>query len=442
MFKSNCLNKVMNKIFMSKQLYLNFLFCLINLQLITSIKYPVFNNISTSEFDHIQSILIKSKEQFLDYILNQKYVISLTQFTLYEKEPEILSVFDKVSSYKILNDWNFHKIQCYEENDLCNLLSSNIQNKYLPSIKIYIKSQEIKTSSNIINKFSVSDLLEFLLKLSSNPIIEIKNNDINSFYEKYTKYSPIIYYVQKNTEFISCINLLSKKKYFEYFYFGIYAMNNTELKTKKEKIFFDNEKMPISKTWERDCDEIDEFLEQNKYPLLSKVDNKLLQQLSKDQKVLVVLIGYISLNDMIIKFINNEFKKLAYAHKNPDTVFAFDFNNELTNDNYLVNKTGFKFVSSDINTMKLLFYNFSNELYYKHLLPYKLNSTNAESIYERINFLLENINKLPFTCGSLWQDIVRTNKIFKFISDKKKWIALGFTIALMLLSIIVLYFYG
>ena len=155
-----------------------------------------------------------------------------------------------------------------------------------------------------------------------------------------------------------------------------------------------------------------------------------------------MLVGYISIKDIIIKFINKEIKKLAYAHKNPDTVFAFDFNNELTNDNYLVNKTGFKFVSSDINTMKLLFYNFSNELYYKHLLPYKLNSTNAESIYERINFLLENINKLPFTCGSLWQDMVRTNKIFKFLSDKKKWIALGFTIALMLLSIIVLYFYG
>jgi hypothetical protein len=181
---------------------------LINIYIVATLRYPINKNISNSEIGNIKTILIKSKESFLNYILNQKYIISLTEFSIKENESKIISIFNKLSSYKILKDWNFLHIQCYEQNDLCNLLSINITNKLLPSIKIYIKSQEIKTS-NIMLNFDISDFLEFLLKLSSNSIIEIKNNDINSFYEKYNTYSPIVYYDEKNTEFISCINLLA-----------------------------------------------------------------------------------------------------------------------------------------------------------------------------------------------------------------------------------------
>ena len=183
---------------------------LINIYIVATLRYPINKNISNSEIGNIKTILIKSKESYLNYILNQKYVISLTEFSIKENESKIISIFNKLSSYKILKDWNFLQIQCYEQNDLCNLLSINITNKLLPSIKIYIKSQEIKTS-NIMLNFDISDFLEFLLKLSSNSIIEIKNNDINSFYEKYNTYSPIVYYDEKNSEFISCINLLAKK---------------------------------------------------------------------------------------------------------------------------------------------------------------------------------------------------------------------------------------
>ena len=273
---------------MSKYLNLTLLFFLINLHIIISLRYPILNNLIISTSGSIKSILIKSKEQFLDYILNQKYIITLTEFTLYEKEPEIISIFDKVSSYQVLNNWNFLKIKCYEQSELCNILSTNIENKSIPSIKIYIKSHEFKTAQNIMNIFTISELLEFLYKLSSNPIIDIKNNNIIQFYENYTRYSPIIYYDESNTEFISCIKLLSNKKYFSKFFFGIFPLNKIELKTKKEKIVFDNENMPISKTWDGDCDDIDIFLEQNTYPLLDKVNNQLMNNLSIDKKILVV----------------------------------------------------------------------------------------------------------------------------------------------------------
>ena len=270
--------------------------------IISSYKYPVNANIENSEFGNIKTLLIKSEEQYLDIILKSNYVISLTEYTIFEKEPKIISVFDKLSSYKILKEWNFLRIQCYEVNDLCNLLSQNVTNKTIPSIKIYVKSQEIKTSKIIVD-FNTSDFLEYLLKLSSNPIIEIKNNNINVFYENYGKFSPLVYYNQKNTEFISCINLLAKKKYFKNFYFGTNGINISDTDIKKEKIIFDFDNMPISMAWERDCDDIDKFLDQNKYPLLSKIDKKLINNLMVDQKILVLLVGFTSTNDKIINFI-------------------------------------------------------------------------------------------------------------------------------------------
>ena len=128
----------------SLNLYLFFL--LICFQIIYAKKYPIYNNISNSEIGSIKTILIKSKENYLDYVLQRNYVISLTEFSIYEKEPKIISLFDKLSSYKILKDWNFLRIQCYEKDPLCDLLSIDITNKKIPPIKIYVKSQEIKTS--------------------------------------------------------------------------------------------------------------------------------------------------------------------------------------------------------------------------------------------------------------------------------------------------------
>ncbi len=215
-------------------------------------------------------------------------------------------------------------------------------------------------------------------------------------------------------------------------------MNKNELKSQKEKIVFDNENMPISKTWDRDCDDIDIFLEQNTYPLLDKINNRLLNHLSIDNKILVVLIGYNSSNEKINKFINNEFKKLAYIHRN--LVFAYDFNDELNENNYLINITGFKFILGDNSTINILFYDFSNEMYHIHLTPYTLNSANAKSIYDKLNILLENVNNLYFTSGSFLKDIIIKSKIIQFINDGKKMIALSITLIIIIISFIFLYF--
>ena len=431
---------------MSKRLinvYLLYIF--INLNIISSKKYPIYSNIINSEHGNIKTILIKSKEQYLDFILKQNYVISLTEYTIYEKEPNIITIFDKLSSFKILKDWNFLKVQCYEKNPLCDLLSINITDKFFPSIKIYVKSQEIKTSSIMLD-FNVSDFSEFLMKLSSNPIIEIKNNDINNFYINFGKFSPLVFYNKKNTEFISCINLLAKKKYFKFFYFGIISINdtnNTDIKEDiKERIIFDNDDMPVSKTWEGDCDEIDKFLGRNIYPLIIRVDKELIHNLILDQKTLVILMGYISNNEKIDKFINNEYKKLAYIYRDLDLVFGFDFYNELEENNYIKNKTKFKFVSKDINGIKILFYQFVDESYYIYPIVYKINSTNSDLIYNRINNIISRYPNLPFSSGSLFIDSIKRMGIYSFINDKKKMVTLGITFMLIILGIIFLCIFG
>ena len=421
---------------MSKNIIFSFILFILVIKInILSNKYPIFAEITQTKSGNIKSILIKTKEQYINYILEHNFVITLTEYSIYEKEANIISVFDKLSSYKKLKDWTFLKIQCYEQNNLCDLLSKNITNKLKPLIKIYVKSQEIKISDIILN-FNISELAEFLLKLSSNPIIEIKNNNMNEFFEKYGKFSPLIYYDEKNSEFISCINLLAKKKYFKNYFFGIKSINKTNEDKQKEKILFNNDNMPISLTWEGDCDDVDYFLSKNKYPLISRVDNELINDLIVEPQILVILIGYSSANENIIKFINNEFKKLAYIYK--DFVFGFDFYNEFSDNNYIKHKTKFIFISKDINGMKLLLYNFVDELYYIHPIVYKLNSTNSDMIYNRLDNIISNYQNLPFTCGSFYKDIMRRFGFYKFISDRKKMTALGFTILIIIFGLIYL----
>ena len=62
--------------------------------------------------------------------------------------------------------------------------------------------------------------LEYLLKISSNPIIEVDNNSIEQFYKDYGTFSPIIKYNSKNMDFISCIKDLAKKDFLTEYYFS------------------------------------------------------------------------------------------------------------------------------------------------------------------------------------------------------------------------------
>ena len=237
------------------KLNLIYILILVNYFYVSSLKYPLFKNIEKSEKNTINSIIIKSKEQYFDYILNNDFVMTLIYFNPFEENSEIITKFDQLSSYELINKWTFLKIICEEPNDICQLFEK--YDKSFPIVKIHIKSAEIKTC-NILLDFEIPQLLEFLMKYSNNSIIEIKdNNKIKDFYNKYGDFSPLVIYDIQNTEFISCINMLAKKKYYQYFYFGTIPIQI--YKEKKEKIIFFKDNYPISYTWERECDDIDFF---------------------------------------------------------------------------------------------------------------------------------------------------------------------------------------
>jgi hypothetical protein len=107
------------------------------------LKYPLYKEIEKSETNQINSIMIKSKEEYLNYILNNNYILSLIYFGSYEDFSFIINKFDKISSYKITNQWKFLKIECQEPNDICEIYENN--DKSIPIIKMYIKSIEQKT---------------------------------------------------------------------------------------------------------------------------------------------------------------------------------------------------------------------------------------------------------------------------------------------------------
>ena len=380
--------------------------------------YPLFKDIDKSETNQITSIIVKSKDQYLNYILNYDYVISLIYFGSFEDFSHIINIFDQLSSYKVVNKWKFLKIQCEEPNDICELYEKN--DKSIPLIKLYIKSVDQKILNSLIINFEIPQLLEILVKYSTNPLIEIEDdNNITKFYDNYGDFSPLVIYDNQNSEFISCINMLAKKKYFKYFYFGTLSKQNSKEKT--EKIIFDNNKIPISMLWDNECDDIDSFLFKNIYPLINKVDTPLIYQLNIIPKILVILISNISNNENIKNFIFNYYKKISYLNR--ELVFGYIDYNE---DKNFANKYNiFIKYSNDIN---LMIYNYYENIYYIHPITYNIESHNEKELSREINNICSNLSELTFTSGSIIKDLIRKSGLNKIdLSNRNHILIIVFT---------------
>ena len=89
-----------------------------------------------------------------------------------------------------------------------------------------------------------------------------------------------------------------------------------------------------------------------------------------------------------------------------------------------------------------MLYNFSDDSYYIYPLYFKLNSTNAENIFNRMNNIISSYNELPFYNGSIFDYIWKKSIFYKFFKDKKKLIALFFTIIFIILGCLYLCFYS
>ena len=326
-----------------------------------------------------KTINVQSTEEYLNYIKNYNNIIALFHVNWCGHCHKFLPILDIASSYKIVNkNWIFLKIDCSKYSNICTFLG--IQ-RY-PKIKIYKNKQLLF----IETPRELGPLLEFLRKLSSNPIIEVKSK--KEFFSKYGEFSPLIEILPKykgkeeDSEFLTCIKKLANNEFIQNFYFGI-----TESKDNIERVVFDYNfnNLNISYIWDGKCQKVSKFLYDNKYPLLSKINTNILKEIAEDLKTIVFVITF-KQNQKITNFIFNSFKKLSY--ENRQYIFGYAYCDEDKDINRY-----FNIELNNTNEIKLVIYDFNERMYYIHDKTFNIKTNELELFFE-MKDIINNINIL------------------------------------------------
>ena len=300
----------------SKKYFLLLIILLLtNIKNIESFKYPINKDLLTSEKGEISSIEISTKSEFDKYIIDNKYVIAIFHADWCGHCKRFLPVFDEASKYKIIsNIWKLLKIPCSKYNSICEAF--HIEG--YPTVKVFINSKEIK---GVYPPRDIEHFIEFLIKVSTEPLISINNKQ--EFFNNYGTFSPLIEYDKNKEEFITCIKTLANSKEFlSEYYFGMSPISKEE----NEKIIFDFDNNSVIFNYKGNCDEVKKFLRNNKYPLISEANFSLMRKINRDGIRQIFIIFYNSNNDIINKFIENEYKKIS--KENREIVFAYSYINQ------------------------------------------------------------------------------------------------------------------
>ena len=413
------------------------LFIYINLiRIIISIKYP-FNQDLDNSTGNQELIEIETRSIYVNYTKYNKTIsIFHTNFCRYCYY--LIEMFKWASSYSKVSDWNFLSVNCTRKQLICKFY--NITK--LPTIKTYIYN---RTELPYEAPYELVPLLEYLIKLSTPPLIEIVENstnyeinttnhqisnvsnfsnyvNISEFYKKFGFFSPIVQYNPDKNDFFNCINNLANNKYRTSFYFGMKKIKNLE----QEKIIIDNDGAPFNYTWDGNCTNIDLFLDKHLFPLVTIItENIFFYNLNKRKKLLVMLFGYL-INNKTNNFINNEYKLLA--HKNNKLIFCFlNYTNTSEINRYFSVKL---YTNSEL---KLVIFDFSKSKYYVHPIVYDVNYNNPQEIFNDFDNVLSNLSEIQFTTGYLFKDLLIKLGFNEFTTS----LCLGIVLTLILLTIII-----
>ena len=368
-----------------KSKFMNIFIFLLFFQIVYSFKYPINNNLKNSELSEITSVEISTKSEFDKYVKDNEYVISIFHADWCGHCKRFLPIFDEASKYKIINNkWKFLKISCSKYASLCSSFSID----GYPTIKTFKNSKEINRSP----PRELENFLEFLLKMSNKPLIEIENNNINKFYNDYGTFSPIIEYNSKNNKFIECFNNFANNDFLNEYYFGL-------LKSKYNRIIFNFDSNSIIFNWNENCDDAKNFLKNNIYPLVSYIDIGLMRNMFRNKKTLFLMLFY-SNNDEMNEFVNNTYKNISKDNRN--LVFGYlHYDKDKDISSY------FKINLTKESEIQILMYDFNKEIRYIHPSKYDSNIINQKELENEIRKLLKNINNLPFTSGNKFKDFLR-----------------------------------
>ena len=367
----------MNKIF----------FSLLLIQIIICSKFPIYEKIEESSQGDEKVVDIKNIDEYNNYIKNFDNVIVLFHIDWCVHCKKFIPIFYKASSYKIVNSkWKFLKMSCSLNKHICDYLKID----KFPTISVYKQHKLL----NIEPTHELVPLLEFLLKVSSDSIIEINSKD--EFIKNYGSFSPIIEIPtgENNENFISCIKKYANNEYMNNFYFGLLKNSNT----KNAKITFDNDGFPISFEWDEYCENVGNFLYENKYPLISKIDTVFLKEMKDDPRIILMLITYPSNEDVKI-FLNNVYKNIALRYRR--YVFGYvDYEEEKDIPKY------FNVQLFSENELKIVVYDYEKEMHYINSLIFILNERSEKLISQNIEWIAASIPKLELTSGSGMKDFL------------------------------------
>ena len=429
---------------------INFIFIFSLISTTISIHYPIYENIFNSKRGKVKAIDIETYETYLDYIKNHDYVVGYFHSDYCPECEEFLPILDEASTYKILNKkWVFIKIDCARNSNAC--LNNGVDQ--FPNAEIY-RNHEIVDAELPTD---LVPLLELLYKLSSEPLIEIKNKE--DFYANYTYYSPIVEVdklpikkekLKKNRndddedddeesdkpeetdnneeidDFYQCIKKIANEDFIKNFYFGI-----METKDFKEKIVFDNENFPVTYLWDGICDNAINFLRENKYPLLSQVDQYFLKELEDESRLLVSLMTFPQ-NEKINYLLNSLYKKLAY--ENREYIFGYI---DYVEDPDIFNNS-FKIELNNTNEIQLIINDFIDRSHYIHKPVFSLENQTDVEIIDEIKKILLNITNLKFETGSKFQDFINRLGINKMNNTQQVILI----IVMIIFLVILVYFCG
>ena len=417
---------------------------------IISIHYPVYGNLFNSKRGKVKAIDIESYETYLDYIKNHDYVVAFFHSDYCPECEEILPILDEASTYKILNKkWSFLKMDCARNSHVC--MNNGVDQ--FPNAEIY-RNHEIVDAEL---PHDLLPLLELLYKLSTEPLIEIKTKE--EFFKNYTYYAPIVEVdklpekkekkkkqkkdddddddedadkpVENNNneeidDFYQCIKKAANEDFIKTFYFGV-----METKDYKEKIVFDNENYPVTYLWDGVCDNAINFLRENKYPLLSKVDKFYLKELEDESRLLVTIVTFPQ-NEKINYFIFSLYKKLAF--ENRKHIFGYvDYIEEPD----LFNNS-FKIELNDTNEIQFIINDFIDRSYYIHKPVFNIENQTDVEIIEEMKKILLNITNLKFETGSKFQDFINRLGINKMNNTQQVILI----IVMIIFLVILVYFCG
>ena len=364
-------------------LFLNFF------ESILSLRFPINKNLDNSTGE-ISLIEIETRKSYINYTKSNK-TISLFYSNYCKYCNYLLDIFKWGSTYTNVSDWNFLWINCTKRQLLC----SNFNISRFPTIKTYINKKELAYEAPL----ELFPLLEYLIKLSTPSLIEINNSNISQFYSCYDYFSPIVEYISENNTFYNCIKNLSETKFKTYFYFGmkkISQLNNTIT----EKIIIDNNGAPFVHMWDNNCINIEIFLDEHIFPLITFVnDATFFYELNKSRKLLIMLFGFLS-NNQTKSFVDNEYKHLSYE-KNKKYIFSFlNYTSTKKLNHYFSVKLYGK------SELKLIIYDFNKSKYYNEPNIYDLNYNNPKEIIAEFNYTLNNLTNITFTTGNFFKDFL------------------------------------